>query len=251
MHHLKQLLVVLTFVTIAAAQSSEPLLNDTRLSVHTLLREDMFAGFLSDDMERLARGEKNLDILLQKRPEQKANLLSWKGQSELYRAVRAHEGNRPAEFQTHYKKSLDSFAEARKLVELGSDNDGIFQAIGGSHVIFADRLPKEVRKEAWDRTYEAYKIIWKQQAAHINRFPTHFKGEVLAGLAQSSQRTGRTEELAQYLDKILELLQDTPYEAVARQWKTSPASASGSKIACMTCHDQGRLKARLSVLNKQ
>jgi hypothetical protein len=69
------------------AQSPEALLSDSRLSVHTLLREDMFAGFLSDNMERLAKGEKNLDILLTKRPEQKANLLSWKGQAELYRAV--------------------------------------------------------------------------------------------------------------------------------------------------------------------
>ena len=57
--------------------------------------------------------------------------------------------------------------------------------------------------------------------------------------------------LAQYLDKILELMRDTPYEAVARQWKTNPASASGGAIACMTCHEQGRLKARLTSLNKQ
>jgi hypothetical protein len=150
-----------------------------------------------------------------------------------------------------YKKALDSFAEARKLIELGSDNDGVFQAIGGSHVIFADRLPKELRGEAWARAYEAYQIIWKQQAPYVGRLPTHFKGELLAGLAQSSQRTGRTEELAQYLDKILELLRDTPYEAVARQWKNNPASASGSGIACMTCHEEGRLNARLTSLNKQ
>jgi hypothetical protein len=211
----------------------------------------MFAGFLSDNMERLARGEKNVDLLLAKRPEQRANLLAWKGQAEFYRAVRAHESNKPDEFKTHYKKALDSFAEARKLIELGSDNDGVFQAIGGSHVIFADRLPKELRSEAWNRAYEAYQIIWKQQASYVDRFPVHFQGELLAGLAQSSQRTGRTEELGQYLDKILELLQSTPYEAVARQWKANPASASGSRMACMTCHEPGRLNARLASLNKQ
>ena len=95
MHQLRHLLASLTFVTIAVAQSPEIVLNDSRLSVHTLLREDMFAGFLSDNMQRLAKGEKSLDILLTKRPEQQANLLSWKGQAELYRAVRAHESNRP------------------------------------------------------------------------------------------------------------------------------------------------------------
>ena len=251
MHRIKKLFVGLTFVTVAAAQSSAPPLNDSRLTVHTLVREDMFAGFLSDNMERFSRGEKNIDLLLEKRPEQRANLLSWKGQGELYRAVRAYEGNKPDEFKTHYRKALDSFAEARKLIELGSDNDGVFQAIGGSHVIFADRLPKELRSEAWARAYEAYQIIWKQQANYIDRLPLHLKGELLGGLAQSSQRTGRTQELGQHLDKILEVLRDTPYEAVARQWKTNPASASGSRIACMTCHDRGRLDARLTSLNKQ
>jgi hypothetical protein len=251
MNRIKKLLAGLALVTVAMAQSSEPPLNDSRLSVHTLVREDMFAGFLSDNMERFARGEKSIDLLQQKRPEQRANLLSWKGQAEFYRAVRAYEGKRPDEFKVHYTKALDSFAEARKLIESGSDNDGVYQAIGGSHVIFADRLPKELRGEAWARAYEAYQIIWKQQASFIDRLPIHFKGEVLGGLAQSSQRTGRTEELGHYLDKILELLQNTPYEAVARQWKTNPASASSSRIACVTCHDQGRLGARLTSLNKQ
>jgi hypothetical protein len=210
----------------------------------------MFAGFLSDNMDRFRKGERNIDLLLEKRPEQRANLLSWKGQGELYLAVRTHESNKPDEFKTHYSKALASFAEARKLIELGSENDGVFQAIGGSHVIFADRLPQELRSEAWARAYEAYQIIWKQQAAIIERLPMHFKGEVLGGLAQSSQRTGRTEELGRYLDKILEVLRDTPYEAVARQWKANPASASGSRIACMSCHEQGRLNARLASLNK-
>jgi hypothetical protein len=251
MQCVKRLLVILAFVTLAAAQSMEPPLDDPRLSVHTLLREDMFAGFLSDDMERFERGEKNLDLLLKKRPDERANLLSWKAKAELYRAVRAHESNRSDEFKTRYKKALDLFAEARKLIELGSDNDGVFQSIGGSHVIFADRLPKELRSEAWDRAYEAYQIIWKEQESFVDRLPMHFKGELLGGLAQSSQRTGRTEELGQYLDKIVELLPNTPYERVARQWKTNPASATGSKIACMTCHEQGRLDARLSSINRQ
>jgi len=38
-------------VTVAAAQSIEPPLADTRISVNTLVREDIFAGFLADDME--------------------------------------------------------------------------------------------------------------------------------------------------------------------------------------------------------
>jgi hypothetical protein len=79
--------------------------------------------------------------------------------------------------------------------------------------------------------------------------PTHFKGELLGGLAQSALRTGRKEEANQYLDKILAVLGGTPYEPVAKRWKADPKSAENSTIACMTCHEGGRLSARLTAIN--
>ena len=48
-------LLVLAAVAMTAAQAPEPPLSDTRLTVHTLLREDVFAGFLANDMNRFAR----------------------------------------------------------------------------------------------------------------------------------------------------------------------------------------------------
>src|SRR5262245_29375610 len=74
-----------------AAQSPEPPLLDTRLTVHTLLREDVFAGFLSNDMTRFERAERNAAALLEQRPDQLGNLRAWQGGMRLYRAVRAHE----------------------------------------------------------------------------------------------------------------------------------------------------------------
>ena len=38
-------------------------------------------------------------------------------------------------------------------------------------------------------------------------------------MVQSAQRTGRTQEMAEHLDRMLMLLQGTPYEATAQQWK--------------------------------
>ncbi|MGH9822038.1 MAG: hypothetical protein ACREDR_02095, partial [Blastocatellia bacterium] len=48
---------VLLVVVAAAAgrQSTDPPLADNRLTVNTLLREDIFAGFLSGDMVRFSR----------------------------------------------------------------------------------------------------------------------------------------------------------------------------------------------------
>ena len=229
-----------------ATQSPEPPLDDKRLTIHTLVREDIFAGFLQNDLTRLARGEKNIELLLEKRPQSKAELLAWKAGATLYRAVRAFEEKRPDEFKQKYQQVLDTFDQAEKLQP---GNGGVAAVQGGSLVLFADQLPKELRAAAWERAYSSFQILWKQQGAGIEKMPVHFKGEVLGGLAQSAIRTGRKEEANQYLDKILAVLPNTPYEPVAKRWKSDPKSAENSTIACMTCHDGGRLSARLTALN--
>ena len=71
--------------------------------------------------------------------------------------------------------------------------------------------------------------------------PVHFKGELLSGMAQSAQRTGRSDEAAQFVDKMLTVLADTPYEKMARQWKADPASAATTNLTCKNCHSPGRL----------
>jgi len=244
------LIIFSAMVAVGAArspQSQQSPLSDTRLTVHTLLREDIFSGFLADDMERFARGEKNIQLLLEMRPAQKANLLAWQAGATLYRAVRAYESNHKDEFQDNYKRALDLFAEAGKL---NSGNDGVAAVTGGSYLVLGDRLPKEYRAAAWSGAYDNYQKLWKQQASFIDRLPVHMRGELLGGLAQSAERTGRAEEAGQYLDKILAVLPNTPYEPAARQWKNNPnAAAARSGITCLTCHESGRLAARLTALN--
>ena len=97
---------------------------------------------------------------------------------------------------------------------------------------------------AWSLAYDNYSLLWKQQGAGIDKLPLHHKGEVLAGLTQSAQRTGHTEEAAQYLDKMLTVLADTQYEATAKQWKSDPASAATTNLTCKNCHNAGRLANR-------
>jgi tetratricopeptide (TPR) repeat protein len=248
MYRLSKILLVALFVTVAMAQSPEPPLSDNRLTVHTLLREDIFAGFLTDDMERLARGEKNLETLLEKRPAAKSSLLAWKAGIATYRAVRAHENNRADEFQRKYRESLDLFSQAR---ELGSNDPGVAAITGGVFAVFADRLPKESRAAAWSQAYDAYQELWKLQGAVVDKLPVHIRGELLGGLAVSAMRTGRNEEAMQSLDKILAVLANTPYESVAKKWKANPKAAADTSITCMTCHEQGRLAARLNAINNK
>jgi hypothetical protein len=84
----------------------------------------------------------------------------------------------------------------------------------------------------------------------IDKLPVHHRGEVIGGLVQSAQRTGRTNEMAQHLDRMITSLQGTPYEATAQQWKANPASAATSKVTCKACHNPGRLGPTLASLQK-
>ncbi len=245
MYGIKKIFVVVALATVAAAQLPGPPLDDSRLPIHTLVREDIFAGFLTDDMERFSRGEKNIDILLEKRPGEKAGLLAWKGGAALYKAVRALENNKADEYQRYYRQALDNFAQARQV---GPQDGGVIAVTGGSYVIFGDRLAKEHQAAAWTQAYDAYQMLWKFQSSAVDKLPLHLKGELLGGLAQSAQRTGRAQEAEQFVDKIISSMPGTPYEPIAKQWKKSPEAAANSSITCMSCHDGGRLNARMDAL---
>ncbi len=247
MRRISLFLIVAVGLT-ATAQPPEPPLADTRLSVYTLVREDIFAGFLDNDMDRLARGEKSIEVLLERRPADKPGLLALKASVALYRAVRAHEAGRADEFERYYGQVTDLLSQAKKL---GPEDLGVAAVTGGMYAVMADRLPEKLRGPAWSAAYEAYQILWKQQARAVEKLPLHLRGELLAGLAQSAQRTGRTRELAEYLDRILALAPDSAYARVAKSWKENPEAAVGTRITCLSCHAPGRLAARRAALGEK
>ena len=114
---------VVVIAAAIAAQAPEPPISDTRLTVNTLVREDVFAGFLQNDLARLTRAEKNIELLLASRPADRASLLAWQGSTALTRAVVANESRQPDEFQQQYRRALDLFAEAMRL---GPGSVGVF-----------------------------------------------------------------------------------------------------------------------------
>jgi tetratricopeptide (TPR) repeat protein len=247
---MRRTLLLLGFVVAVSAatpaQAPEPPIADTRLTVHTLVREDIFAGFLQNDLTRLARAEKNLETLLANRPGERPGILAWQGGTALTRAALANEANQPDQFRQSYRRAQDLFAEAMKL---GPEDVGVFAITGGSQLSLADRLPAAERAAGWELAYTAYQRLWTLQSSVIDKLPLHHKGEVLSGLAQTAQRTGRASDAATNLDRILTLMPDTPYATKARQWKNDPAART-SKLACQTCHGPGTLAARLVDVSK-
>lgn len=245
---LESLLVASVVLVVPAAQTSDQLLSEPRLTVHTLLREDIFAGFRENNLQRLARAERHIEILLRERPGERGNLLAWKAGATAQRAVLALEAGKADEFERFFADAMRDFAEAGRTT---SGNDGVAAITGGTMAVFADRLPQTHRAAAWSLAYDKYAQLWKEQGADIEKMPVHHKGEVLSGLTQSAQRTGRTEEAAQYLDKMLVVLAGTPYEGLARQWKADPAVATSTNLTCKNCHTPGRLLSRVEALKQQ
>jgi hypothetical protein len=247
MRLLSGMLVALVVIAVPAAQQSPgDVLEDTRLSVHTLVREDVFAGFKSDNLVRVERAEKHIAILLAQRPEERANLLAWKAGIAVNRAVMAHEAGQSDAFARLYADAQAGFAEAAKAT---SGNNGVAAITGGTMTVFADRLPEPHRAAAWKLAYDNYSRLWQEQGAEIEKLPVHHKGEVLSGLTQSAQRVGRSDEAARYLDKMLTVLAGTPYESLAQQWKADPAIAATTNLTCRSCHIPGRLENRITALN--
>lgn len=234
--------VVATPALAEAPSTPDPPLDNQKLTIHTLVREDIFAGWRSKNMERFERGEKNIELLLEQRPQFKADLVAWKGGAKLYRAVLAHEAGNQEEFEVLYAEAVALLDEAKQL---GPKMSGVAAVVGGSYLTFADRLPEAHRAEAWQKSYDNYSVLWSQQGKLVDRLPEHIRGELLAGMAQSSQRTGREEEYTGYLDKIIEVLPDTGYSRVALKWKSDPESAKTGSLSCKSCHADGRLESRL------
>jgi tetratricopeptide (TPR) repeat protein len=241
-------LVVVGACLSAAPQTPDPPLAEKRLTVHTLLREDIFAGILDNDLDRLARAEKNMDILLTERPGDKQSLLIYKAGATLYRGILALEAKQTKEFEEKYAQAIEQMAQAKKL---NPDSQEYAVLTGGIYVLLADRLPDNLRAKAWAYAYEAYQALWKAQQNFVKQLPIHLRGELLGGMAQSAQRTGHDKELAESLDKILTLAPDSAYARVAKKWKEDPKAAKETRLTCLSCHAAGRLAARQAALEKK
>jgi hypothetical protein len=245
---MKHASVWLLFALAACSRAQNVATFDPQLRVSTLVREDLFAGFLTNDMQRLAVAEKNLEVLLQERPKAKPEIMAWQAGAALFHATLAHEQGQPAEFDRQYKRTADLFEQAGTAAP---GNEGVAAITGGTYILFMDRLPEKHRAAAAGKAYAAYQTLVTKQGPILDKLPIHHRGEVLSGLAQSAQRSGRKEETAQYLDNIIAMLPNTPYEARARKWKESPEMASRTTIACLTCHDSGKLATTRAALAAQ
>ncbi len=246
---LEKIVIALGFILVVPVTAQQPARStfDPRIGSSVIVREDIFAGYLAHDRQRQLRGEKNVEILLVERPKDRARLTAWKAWILLNRAVDAFESKRKNQFDRDYQRSLDLFSEAANLQP---DDAGVLAITGAGFVTFSDRLPERVRRDAWNSAYKAYANLWRVQEADLDKLALHSKGELLAGLAQAAQRSGRPTESAQALGKIVTTMSGTAYAAMAKKWVESPEIAARTNLTCRTCHEAGRLESRKAALEQ-
>ncbi|HYP15073.1 MAG TPA: hypothetical protein VEQ63_14185 [Bryobacteraceae bacterium] len=246
LEHVFRTLPLVLAATVLVAD--EPHALDGKLPVSTIVREDIFAGWLANDMTRLERAAKRLEQLLQERPAAKSEIFSWQGAIAGYRAARAYAAKEPADVEKQLGIAERLFEQAR---EAGRSDLVAYLAIrGGTYTLVGERLPEPVRSESWKIAYQSLSQLEQIQAPFFDKMPVHHRGEVLSGLAVAAQRLGKTEEQNKYVDKVLATLPSTPYATIAAKWKANPEIAGRTSMACQTCHDAGTLQSRRAALLK-
>jgi hypothetical protein len=193
---------------------------------------------MANDLERFRLGEKKLASILAASPNE-AEALSWRAASDLWLAIQANSRNDTAEGKRLYSTALEGWEKAERL-GAKSPAIGAVHAIGGaSWTYFAPKLPLQLQQDAYQRGRRHFLALRQLQSEFWDKLPVHHRGEVLAGLAESSARLGLNDDAA--LKEIIATLPDSPYAARARKWQENPALASKSTLTCMTCHEPGRL----------
>jgi hypothetical protein len=223
-------------LTFAASQDARP----KNIPFYTWVREDTFAGFLGDDMTRFERGMRKTQEYLDENASN-ADALNWMGAGNVYRAVRAFESCDDKGGDQLFADAMAKFATATAAEP---QNVGVLATSGGTVMTFLGRLPERHYARALTLAKDQYAALYKMQGAGLDRFPPHFKGEVLVGVAETEFRAGNRDTANAMLDKVITGMPNTRYAEAARNWRTAPDTVTKKdRLVCQSCHEAGRLSA--------
>lgn len=219
-----------------AAQQTRP----ANVPIHTWVREDMFAGFVDDDLVRFERGEKKVLEYLADTPD-RAEALAWMAGGRLYRAGRAFREGKTAEGDARTREAIELMDRAAAAAP---HSIGVHATLGGSIVQLANKLPEKYYGPLMQRARGHFATLYSVQSAAVPQLPLHIKGELLAGAAETEFRAGDRARASELLNQIVKEMPDTPYARSAATWLAAPDTVTrDTKLVCQSCHEPGRLSA--------
>ena len=78
----------------------------------------------------------------------------------------------------------------------------------------------------------AFERLLALQTPYLDRLSEHARGELLGGLAEGWLKLGRPDKARGYLERIVEEIPGTRYQARARL----EDGAGSAPLTCLTCH---------------
>lgn len=218
------------------AQQQRP----ANIPIHTWVREDLFAGFMADDMARFERGEQKVLEYLAETPG-RPDASAWLVGAKLYRASRAFKEGKTSEADALVREATQLMDTA---VANAPDDPGVQATMAGSIVTLANKLPGKHYTLLMERARIHFARLYAMQSRALPQLPLHIKGELLAGVAETEFRVGDRERATAALNQIIAEMPETPYAKSAAMWLGAPDKVTrDTKLVCQSCHQPGRLSS--------
>jgi hypothetical protein len=220
----------LSWTETARAQAPAQPASNGAVRFDHVVRNDFFAGF-NGDTAALERGMKATTQVLAAEPNH-AEAMVWHGSGMFYQSGQFFQRGDNQKGMEYWTKSL---AMMDRAVELAPDHVGV-RIPRGAVLLSASRfVPDEMRKELVDRAFADYSRSMELQKSRIATLPVHPKGELLGGLAELHEVSGRREEAQVLLQQIVREMAGTPYARRAEKWLADGMPAPQQRN-CIGCH---------------
>ena len=227
----------LCFVAIALLPAAEDLVKPANIGISTWVREDLFAGWIANDLDTFGRGVRKLDLYLNDHPDD-IDALSWKYLVIAYRMRQALAAGDHAA----YHRLLAAAKEVRQKAFAGDAHDPTpYIIVGSSLVRLASSAPEQDRAWMYGDGRELLNKLPGIQKDYFETLPAHMRGELWSQIAFASDRLGDRAERDRVIGEMLAKLQGSPYETRARHWQKLSNLTSEGDYTCLSCHDPGRL----------
>jgi hypothetical protein len=211
-----------------------------RTAVTDAIRTDMAFASQSGDRARLAKGMKTCEERLATHPDDPEALV-WHGVGLVTRSNDVMP-NDVVQGMMILKQALDEMDRAVALAptHLAFDNQSLalvprsaalIQAAAGIMANAPDRGAERAHQMLLT-SLAGYEQILGYQKGYWAQLSVHRRGELLAGLAEVLSRLNEKEKARVYLNRIVEELPGSPYEAPAKSW----LAGQPAQLTCHGCH---------------
>jgi hypothetical protein len=228
---------IAALLALALLPAAEDLVKPAHIPVNTWVREDLFAGWVANDLDQFGRGVRKLDLYLQDHPDD-SSALAWQYLVLGYRMRQALAAGDDAA----YHSLLVASKEVRlKAFSTDPKDPSPYIIVGSALVRVASSAPEQDRAWMYRDGRDLLNKVPGLQKDYFDTLPPHMRGELWSQIAFASDRLGDQAERDRVLGEMVARLGGSPYEARARNWQKRANLSKEGDYACISCHEPGRL----------